>query len=91
VTFTAVVTGNYLGFAPTNEVLFLDGDVVIGSAMIDRTGRAVFTTSDLTRGGHDITAVYVDGGTAANEAWVDFAPSRSDVITQVVLNRREAG
>ncbi|MEU0567473.1 ice-binding family protein [Nonomuraea sp. NPDC005983] len=88
VTFTATVTGNFQGFAPTNEVLFRDGDTVIGSAMIDIvTGKATFTTSSLTRGVHPITAVYVDGGTAANEAWVNFAPSTSRVVQQQVLNR----
>ncbi|MER6947324.1 ice-binding family protein [Nonomuraea sp. NPDC000554] len=89
VTFTATVTGNFQGFAPTNEVLFRDGDTVIGSAMLDVSGKATFTTSSLTRGVHPITAVYVDGGTAVNEAWVNFAPSTSPVVQQQVLNRRE--
>jgi hypothetical protein len=87
VTFTATVNGDFRGFAPTNKVLFKDGDTVIGSAMLDPTGHASFTTSGLTRGGHEITAVYVDGGTAYNEGWTPFAPSSSAVLTQVVLNR----
>ncbi|WP_248963956.1 ice-binding family protein [Sphaerisporangium perillae] len=87
VTFVATVTGNYLGFPPSNEVLFRDGDTVVGSATIDAAGQATFTTSGLTRGGHQITAVYVDGGTAVNEDWAQFAPSTSAVVTQVVMNR----
>jgi hypothetical protein len=88
VTFTATVSGNYLGTEPTNEVLFKDGSAVIGSAMIDELGVATFTTDELTRGVHPITAVYVNGGTAVGEAWVDFAPSESAVLDQQVLNRR---
>ncbi len=88
VTFTATVSGDYQGFGPTNEVLFKDGSIVIGSAMVDDSGIATFTTSELTRGVHPITAVYVNGGTAVNEAWVNFAPSESTVVNQQVLNRR---
>ncbi|GAA1273664.1 hypothetical protein GCM10009677_28620 [Sphaerisporangium rubeum] len=86
VTFTATVTGDFRGFNPTNKVLFRDGDLVIGSAMLDPSGHASFTTSGLSVGTHPITAVYVNGGTAYNEGWVDFAPSQSPVLNQVVLN-----
>ncbi|WP_433240072.1 ice-binding family protein [Streptosporangium sp. CA-135522] len=89
VDFIATVTGNEDGVSPTNKVLFKDGPTVIGSAMLDRSGHAVFTTSELTRGAHEITAVYVNGGTAVGEGWVHFAPSKSPVLVQQVLNRRE--
>ncbi|MBB4935752.1 hypothetical protein FHR32_000057 [Streptosporangium album] len=87
VTFAAKVSGNFEGVGPTNEVLFKDGSAVIGSAMLDDFGVATFTTAELTRGVHPITAVYVGGGTAVGEAWVDFAPSESLVVNQQVLNR----
>lgn len=88
VTFAAKVSGNYLEVSPTNTVLFKDGSVVIGSAMLDDLGVATFTTTELTRGVHPIMAVYVAGGTAVGEAWVNFAPSESSVVNQQVLNRR---
>lgn len=90
VTFVAKVSGDFLGVSPTNTVLFKDGSVVIGSAMLDDLGVATFTTTELTRGVHPITAVYVAGGTAVGEAWVDFAPSESSVVNQQVLRRRTA-
>ncbi|WP_433435268.1 ice-binding family protein [Nonomuraea sp. CA-141351] len=88
VTFTATVSGNVQGFRPTGTVLFMEGTTIIGSAYADETGVARFTTAELTRGVHEIHAVYTDGGTAVHEAWVLFAPSESSVITQQVLNRR---
>ncbi|MEV0231197.1 ice-binding family protein [Nonomuraea sp. NPDC050786] len=88
VTFTATVSGNVQGFSPTGTVLFMEGTTVIGSVYTDEPGVARFTTSELTRGVHEIHAVYVDEGTAVYEAWVDFQPSESPTITQQVLNRR---
>jgi hypothetical protein len=88
VTFTATIGGNVDGFRPTGTVLFKEGSTIIGSAYADVTGIARFTTADLTRGVHEISAVYADGGTAVYEAWVDFAPSESPAILQQVLNRR---
>ncbi|GII27280.1 hypothetical protein Pmi06nite_07220 [Planotetraspora mira] len=88
VTFTATVHGPTDSVVPAGQVLFKDGDTVIGSAYNSSAAPATITTSDLTRGAHDITAVYLNGGTAVNEAWTYFAPSTSEVLTQVVLNRR---
>ncbi|GGO65543.1 hypothetical protein GCM10012289_17480 [Nonomuraea cavernae] len=88
VTFTAKVDGNVQGFGPTGMVLFMEGATILGEAYADRTGIATFTTSSLSRGVHEIRAVYVNGGTAVFEAWVEFAPSESPVVAQQVLNRR---
>ncbi|MEQ4717327.1 ice-binding family protein [Nonomuraea sp. B19D2] len=88
VTFIAVVSGDYDGQRPTGPVLFKDGSTIMGSALADDEGFARFTTSELTRGVHEITAVYVDDGTGAYEAWVYFAPSESPVLQHQVLSRR---
>ncbi|WP_203884961.1 ice-binding family protein [Planotetraspora kaengkrachanensis] len=88
VTFTATVREPTDSVVPAGQVIFKDGSTVIGSAYNSSLAPATFTTSDLTRGAHDITAVYLNGGTAVNEAWVYFTPSTSEVLTQVVLNRR---
>ncbi|MER6170511.1 ice-binding family protein [Streptosporangium sp. NPDC001681] len=87
VTFVARVSGDFHGVSPTNTVLFKDDSVVIGSAMLDDLGVATFTTAELTKGVHPITAVYVAGGTSVGEAWVNFAPSESPVVNQQVLDR----
>ncbi|MEV4106441.1 ice-binding family protein [Nonomuraea sp. NPDC049695] len=88
VTFTAVVHGDYNGSRPTGSVLFKDGATQIGSVLTGDQGVAKFTTSELTRGVHYITAVYVDDGTGSYEAWVYFTPSESPALEHQVLNRR---
>jgi hypothetical protein len=58
VTFTANVTSSSTQ-APTGAVNFLDGTTLIGTATLNATGQAVFTTASLSSGTHPITAVYV--------------------------------
>ncbi len=87
VTFTATVHGNVDSFLPTGVVSFKDGANVIGSAPLNSSAVATFTTSALSVGPRQMTAVYVSGGTAVNEQWVHFTPSQSSVLVQQVLNR----
>jgi hypothetical protein len=54
VTLTAKVT--VTGAAPSGVVQFLDGSNVIGTGVVDSTGTATFTTSNLTPGNHALTA-----------------------------------
>ncbi|WP_214412858.1 ice-binding family protein [Sphaerisporangium fuscum] len=84
VTFIAKVAGDFQGFTPKGQVLFRDGDQIIGSGTIDASGAATFRTARLAPGDHPITAVYVGVGTFANEAWVQFLPSQSPVLVQHV-------
>ncbi|MEV0144554.1 MULTISPECIES: ice-binding family protein [unclassified Nonomuraea] len=88
VTFTAVVEGTYNGVHAGGEVLFKEGQTVLGSALLNDAGVARFTTDELPRGVHLIQAVYLDGGSAVHEAWVYFEPSESPVVQHQVLNRR---
>ena len=60
VTFTSTVTGN--GGTPTGNVTFMDGTNTLGSVAVSGSGVAAYTTSSLTVGTHNITAVY--GGDA---------------------------
>ncbi len=63
VKFAATVTVVYPGAAtPTGTVTFSDGTTVLGTAPLDATGYASFTTSALGAGNHYITASY--GGDA---------------------------
>lgn len=55
VTFTATVSGSY--GTPTGSVTFYDGTTVRGTASLDASGIATFTTSTLPLDSHDIVAI----------------------------------
>src|ERR1700743_3744460 len=57
VTFTVAVTSS--GGTPDGTMIFLADLVSLGSATLDGTGHATFTTSTLAIGVHVIVAVYV--------------------------------
>jgi hypothetical protein len=77
VTFTAAVTPVAPASAtPTGTVTFLDGAATLGTATVDGTGHATFTTSTLSSGNHTITVTY--GGD------VNYTGSTSAALTQTV-------
>lgn len=77
ITFTAVVAGTTTNTpVPTGSVTFLDGTTTLGTATLNGSAQATFTTSSLGAGSHSITAVY---GSDAN-----YATSTSSVLTEVV-------
>jgi hypothetical protein len=77
VTFTATVVANAPGTAiPTGTVTFKNGNKTLGSVTLNASGQASLTTSSLTTGTHQITAVY--GGSS------NFVTSTSPVLTQTV-------
>ena len=55
-TFTTSITGT--GGAVTGTVLFKDGTSVLGSATLNNSGVAIFSTTTLSPGMHSITAAY---------------------------------
>jgi subtilisin family serine protease len=73
VLFTASVSGSG---TVTGTVTFKDGPTTLGSAPVDSSGHATFTTSSLAAGSHAITAAY--GGDAT------FSGSTSAALSQVV-------
>ena len=76
VTFTATVVAKSPGTAtPTGTVTFKDGSRTIGSRTLS-AGRASFSMSNLSKGAHQITAVY--GGSSG------LLTSTSPVLTQTV-------
>jgi hypothetical protein len=84
VTFTAVVS-NSLPAAATGTVNFFDGTAQIGSAALNATGVAAFSTPALTAGSHSITAVY--GGDSQNAAATSAALVESvKQLTTTALN-----
>jgi uncharacterized delta-60 repeat protein len=77
VTLNAVVTPTQANnVTPTGTVNFLDGSTLLGSANLQASGIASFTTSALATGTHSITAVYT-GDTA-------FVAGTSSVANVVV-------
>src|SRR5262249_525143 len=78
VTFTATVTRTVVIAGkpnPNGTVNFLDGATVIGTGTIS-AGQAAFTTSTLSVGSHNITAMY------AGDA--NYNPHTSAILVQVV-------
>jgi hypothetical protein len=74
VTFTAKVSSS--GGTPAGQVSFMDGSVGLGTVTLDNTGTATLTTSTLSVGSHNITAVY-----AGN---LDYVGSTSGAVTETV-------
>jgi len=73
VKFTATVTSPTT--TPTGSVTFMDGGTALGSRSLAK-GEASFSTSTLSSGSHNITAVYVGNA--------DCATSTSGVLLQTV-------
>jgi parallel beta-helix repeat protein len=74
VTFTAALTGNCN--TPTGTVTFMDGTSVLGTAILDTSAVATFSTSFLFVGTHNLTATYPGD--------FNFAPSTSNTISEVI-------
>ncbi|TCK73743.1 Ig-like domain-containing protein [Acidipila rosea] len=74
VTFTVSVAGS--GVTPTGTVTLRDGAAALGTASLNGNGLALFSTSSLTVGSHDITAIY-SGDT-------DNTAATSAVFTQTI-------
>lgn len=79
-TFTATVSA--VSGAATGTVTFMEGATVLGTAPVDGTGQATFSTSTLSLGEHAVTAVY--GGGAY------FTGSTSGPVTQIVFANASA-
>ena len=58
VTFTATVNTSP---SPTGTVTFLDGGTSLGTGTFNGSGVATYSTSSLSGGDHEITAIYTDG------------------------------
>jgi parallel beta-helix repeat protein len=76
VTLTATATSMLAGMAPAGTVTFYDGSSVLGTASLDLSGTATFSTSSLAVGTHPLTAVLTTGA--------DFSGSTSPVVNEVI-------
>jgi YVTN family beta-propeller protein len=75
VTFTAKVTSS-TGVTPSGTLSFNEGGTTLWTGALDGSGTATFSTLTLSKGKHNVKAVY--GATSA------FSGSTSAVITQIV-------
>jgi hypothetical protein len=76
VIFTAVVAGAAGSGAPAGSVTFNNGAATLGTATLDGTGTATYSTSALPVGSASVTAGYAGSST--------FAASASSAVTVVV-------
>ena len=74
VKFVAVVSSG--SGTPAGSLIFLDGTTTLGTATLNGSGQAVFSTSSLSEGTHAITATY--------EGDSDYSASVSPVLQQLV-------
>ncbi|MEU9884712.1 Ig-like domain-containing protein [Sphaerisporangium sp. NPDC051011] len=81
VTFTATVRATGTNIIPTGTVVFRDGSKELGSAPLEATGQAAYSTSSMDDGFHNITAFY--------QGNASFDPSTSPVLIQRVEDRDE--
>jgi hypothetical protein len=75
VTFTATVAATF-GGVPNGSVQFKDGNAVIGTAALNASGVAKFSTASLSVGVHSMTAVYLGNS--------NFVGSTSSALQQTV-------
>lgn len=78
VTFTATVSASS---TPAGSVTFNDGATALGTATLDATGKATYSTNGLGVGTHSITAVYAGNTTFAGST----SPALPFVVGQPVL------
>ncbi|PJD95947.1 MAG: hypothetical protein CK425_07315 [Parachlamydia sp.] len=76
VTFTAVVVATQGFYTPTGTITFFADGVEVGTSILDSTGTAKLTASDLLVGTHAITATYNSDS--------NYAFSFANTITQTV-------
>jgi Bacterial Ig-like domain (group 3)/MBG domain (YGX type)/FG-GAP-like repeat len=77
VSFSAQAASSTTGI-PTGTVTFSDGSTVLGTATLNSSGLATYTTTNLPDGQHSITASY--GGDK------DFAPANSSAMAETIAD-----
>jgi Bacterial Ig-like domain (group 3)/Divergent InlB B-repeat domain len=77
ITFTAKVTPATGTAAPTGTVTFSDGSTALGTASLDNSSTALYSTASLAAGSHSISVIY------AGDA--NYSGSTSSALTQIVV------
>ena len=87
VTFSANVSGIISAEIPGGTVTFQDGDTYLGTGIVDSSGRATFSTSALSVGSHDVTAIYqVSGNFLVSMGLVQNIRKSGDASIDGVVN-----
>lgn len=81
VSFVTVVAPKLGNAVPSGTVTILDGSVILGTAVIDASGKAVFNFSSLTPGSHLLSASYA-GDANFNPSSTSAGSTISQVVTQ---------
>ncbi|HOG45150.1 MAG TPA: Ig-like domain repeat protein [Anaerolineae bacterium] len=86
VTFTATVTAMAPGSGtPTGTVTFMDGATVLGSAVLDGSGKATLSTASLAVGARTISVEYAgDGNYTTSSGTCSLTVKRADTTTALV-------
>jgi hypothetical protein len=84
ITFTASVSSDVRSHPATGRISFLDGTTVLGTAVMDATGTAVFVTKTLTAGPHQITANYAGDSVLTSSVSTPVSEMISDYVVQAL-------
>jgi len=87
VTFTATVSA--VGGTPTGSVTFEDGGSVLGTAALDASGFATFTTANLSIGENVITSVYGGDSTFSGSTSPAFDQTVTQASTSTTVSSAE--
>ena len=71
-TFTATVAGSI----PSGNVTFMDGSTILGTGILDGTGKTTLVTAGLSQGDHSLSAIF--------EGYLAHAGSSSGAVRQVI-------
>jgi hypothetical protein len=88
-TLTATVAPATGSTIPSGSILFADGETVLGSATVDATGKATFSTTALTAGSHSLTAGFAGSttflGSVSSTIAITVSPAVAGIATTTTL------
>jgi hypothetical protein len=76
---------------PTGSVTFMDGAATLGTATLDATAHATYSTAALARGNHAVTSVYSGDTNYAGETSLAYGETVNRASTNITLNNVTAG
>jgi hypothetical protein len=87
VTMTATVPAAAPGSGnPTGNVTFLDGSATLGTALLDASHHATFSTSALSRGNHSIRATYGGDGNFTGSTSAGYGETVNRAATTLTIS-----
>jgi hypothetical protein len=76
---------------PTGSVTFMDGATTLGTATVDATAHATFSTAALAHGNHAITAVYSGDGNFSGSTSIAWGETVNRASTTITLTNVTTG